>query len=70
MTDLRFPTRSSPGRGLAHLKNRNLRTVDGPWARQVKVHTVSKISKWIPELQDSGPAAGKQDAGGGKREAK
>ena len=27
----------------------NLRTIDGPWARQVKVHTISKIKKRIPE---------------------
>jgi hypothetical protein len=26
-----------------------LRTIDGPWARQVKVHTISKIKKRIPE---------------------
>jgi sugar lactone lactonase YvrE len=34
--------------GLAHLEARNLRTVDGPWARQVKVHTISKIKRRIP----------------------
>ena len=28
----------------------NLRTVDGPWAAEVKVHTVSKIKKKIPSL--------------------
>jgi hypothetical protein len=26
----------------------SLRTVDGPWADQVKLHTVSKIKKRIP----------------------
>ncbi len=26
----------------------DLRTVDGPWAAQVKLHTVSKIKKHIP----------------------
>jgi len=35
--------------GLAHLVGRNLRTIDGPWARQVEVHTISKIKKRIPE---------------------
>lgn len=30
------------------LTSRSLRTVDGPWASQVKVHTVSKIKKQIP----------------------
>jgi sugar lactone lactonase YvrE len=33
--------------GLAHLVGKNLRTVDGPWAQQVKVHTISKIKKRI-----------------------
>ncbi|HEU0199181.1 MAG TPA: acyl-CoA dehydrogenase family protein [Burkholderiaceae bacterium] len=37
--------------GLAHLKTMNLKTIDGPWAHQVKVHTVSKIKKRIPEGQ-------------------
>ena len=27
-----------------------LRTVDGPWAAQVKLHTVSKIKKHIPSI--------------------
>jgi hypothetical protein len=36
--------------GLAHLVVRNLGTIDGPWARQVEVHTISKIKKRIPEL--------------------
>jgi len=36
--------------GLAHLAGKKLRTIDGPWARQVKVHTVSKIKKRIPAL--------------------
>jgi hypothetical protein len=26
----------------------SMRTVDGPWAAQVKLHTVSKIKKQIP----------------------
>ena len=29
-----------------------LRTVDGPWAAQVKLHTVSKIKKRIPQLSE------------------
>ena len=29
----------------------SLRTVDGPWADQVKLHTVSKIKKRIPSVQ-------------------
>jgi sugar lactone lactonase YvrE len=37
--------------GLAALIPLNLRTIDGPWADQVKVHTVSKIKKRIPELR-------------------
>lgn len=28
----------------------NLRTVDGPWAAAVKLHTVSKIKKRIPSV--------------------
>ena len=28
--------------------SQNLRTVDGPWAAAVKVHTVSKIKKLLP----------------------
>ena len=38
--------------GLKQLAGMNLRTIDGPWARQVKVHTVSKIKKRIPEGLD------------------
>ena len=38
--------------GMAHLKTMNLRTIDGPWAQQVKVHTVSKIKMRIPESPD------------------
>lgn len=34
--------------GLTHLVPKTLRTIDGPWARQVKVHTISKIKKQIP----------------------
>jgi sugar lactone lactonase YvrE len=40
--------------GLAHLKGVNLRTVDGPWAQDVKVHTVSKISRRLPEAARRG----------------
>jgi sugar lactone lactonase YvrE len=29
-----------------------LRTVDGSWAAQVKLHTVSKIKKWIPSVPE------------------
>ena len=36
--------------GLAHLKDKNLRTIDGPWAQRVKLHTVSRIKKRIPGL--------------------
>ena len=32
------------------LASRTLRTVDGPWAAQVKLHTVSKIKKRIPSV--------------------
>ena len=38
--------------GLQHLAGLNLRTIDGPWARQVKVHTISKIKKRIPKGLD------------------
>jgi sugar lactone lactonase YvrE len=38
--------------GMPHLKTMNLRNIDGPWAQQVKVHTVSKIKKRIPESPD------------------
>jgi len=34
--------------GLAHLVGKNLQTIDGQWAKQVKVHTVSKIKKRLP----------------------
>lgn len=30
----------------------SLRTIDGPWASQVKVHTVSKIKKRIPKVSE------------------
>jgi len=33
--------------GMAPLVPLNLRTVDGPWADQVRLHTVSKISKRV-----------------------
>jgi sugar lactone lactonase YvrE len=36
--------------GLADLLTRNLRTIDGPWARQVKVHTISRIKRRIPDM--------------------
>ena len=32
------------------LASPNLRTVDGPWAGEVKLHTVSKIKKHIPSF--------------------
>ena len=34
--------------GMAHLVGKNLQTIDGPWAQQVKIHTISKIRKRIP----------------------
>jgi sugar lactone lactonase YvrE len=34
----------------ASLRSQTLRTVDGPWAAQVKLHTVSKIKKHIPNI--------------------
>ena len=34
--------------GSAHLGAKNMRTIDGPWAQRVKVHTISKIKKRIP----------------------
>ena len=36
----------------AGLASRNLRTVDGPWAAEVKLHTVSKIKKRIPKVPE------------------
>jgi hypothetical protein len=33
---------------IAAVTSQSLRTVDGPWADQVKLHTVSKIKKHIP----------------------
>ena len=38
--------------GLAHLAAQNLRTIDGPWAHQVKVHTISKIKRRIPSISE------------------
>ena len=35
---------------VAAFTSRNLRTIDGPWADQVKVHTVSKIKKRIQSV--------------------
>ena len=34
----------------AAMASKTLRTVDGPWAAQVKLHTVSKIKKRIPSI--------------------
>lgn len=34
----------------AGIRSQTLRTVDGPWAAQVKLHTVSKIRKHIPSV--------------------
>jgi sugar lactone lactonase YvrE len=34
--------------GLPHLDARSQRTIDGPWADQVKIHTISKIRRQIP----------------------
>jgi sugar lactone lactonase YvrE len=36
---------------IAKATSPSLRTVDGPWADQVKLHTVSKIKKHIPVIQ-------------------
>jgi len=55
--------------GLAHLAARNLRTTDGPWAHQVKVHTISKIKKRIPEGLDLDSAARQQNPAGGAHDA-
>ena len=33
---------------ISALTSKSLRTVDGPWAAQVRLHTVSKIKKRIP----------------------
>jgi hypothetical protein len=35
---------------IAALGPRSMRTVDGPWADQVKLHTISKIKKQIPKV--------------------
>jgi len=35
---------------IAAVTSQSLRTVDGPWADQVKLHTVSKIKKHIPTI--------------------
>src|SRR4051794_25855572 len=35
---------------VAALTSQSLRTVDGPWAGQVKLHTVSTIKKRIPSV--------------------
>jgi DNA-binding beta-propeller fold protein YncE len=37
---------------IAAVASQSLRTVDGPWADQVKLHTVSKIKKWIPKVSE------------------
>ena len=33
---------------MTHLVGKNPQTIDGPWAQQVKVHTVFKIKKRMP----------------------
>jgi sugar lactone lactonase YvrE len=58
--------------GLAHPAAGNLRTIDGPWAQEVKVHTISKIKKRIPESMGLARAAhpgGAHDADRGMRAA-
>ena len=35
---------------IALATSQSLRTVDGPWADKVKLHTVSKIKKFIPSV--------------------
>jgi hypothetical protein len=35
---------------VAAVAGQSMRTVDGPWADQVKLHTVSKIKKRIPSV--------------------
>lgn len=35
--------------------SRNLRTIDGPWAAAVKLHTVSRIKKHIPSIPGAPP---------------
>jgi len=35
---------------VAAVAGQSMRTVDGPWADQVKLHTVSKIKKLIPSV--------------------
>jgi sugar lactone lactonase YvrE len=47
--------------GMAHLAGKNLQTVDGPWAQQVKIHTISKIKKRIPGGPDLTRANAKHD---------
>lgn len=45
-------SRLSDELGFAHPVAADLRTIDGPWAGQVKVHTISKIKRRIPQGQD------------------
>jgi SMP-30/gluconolaconase/LRE-like protein len=35
---------------IAALGSQSMRTVDGPWADQVKLHTVSKIKRQLPKV--------------------
>jgi hypothetical protein len=37
---------------VAAVTSSSLRTVDGPWADQVKLHTVSKIKKRLPKVSE------------------
>jgi hypothetical protein len=37
---------------IAAVGSQSMRTVDGAWADQVKVHTVSKIKKRIPKVSE------------------
>jgi hypothetical protein len=55
--------------GSAHLAAKNLRTIDGPWAQRVKVHTISKIKKRIPEGLDLDSAARQQNPADGAHDA-
>ena len=47
--------------GLAHLAGKNLHTIDGPWAQRVKLHTISRIKKRIPEGLDLDLASRQRD---------
>ena len=57
VTNLSFDLRAatlqlSDELGLEHLVAQNLRTIDEPWAHQVKVHTISKIERRIPSISE------------------